>query len=275
MDEIIKRVEEITKPVHIGYRNMAKVNISVCAFADDIVLLGNNKKELEEKLNAWHTVLISNGMRMNLKKTKTMVFTKENIKIDVRVNGESIQQVDEFKYLGVILGSTGSQEADINNRIQGMNKSYFPLSKIFTNKKEIRKETKTKIYQTICRPILIYGSETWTLSQSQKSKIRAAEMRVLRRIYGATRLDRVRSADIRESLGIEAVETHIERRQLGWWGHLQRMDRNMQVRAIYDARMQGKRNQRGQRYHGIRQYWAFWQARVSMKPKQKRLQKIA
>ena len=51
-------------------------------------------------------------------------------------------------------------------------------------------------------PVLMYGSENWSLNRSDKRKIEAAEMRFLRPMAGYTLLGKKRSSDIREQLGI-------------------------------------------------------------------------
>ena len=53
-----------------------------------------------------------------------------------------------------------------------------------------------------------------------RSPVKAAEMGVLRRISGLTLLDKAKSADIRESLNIEALLLQLERSQLRWYGHV-------------------------------------------------------
>ena len=68
----------------------------------------------------------------------------------------------------------------------------------------------------------MYGSENWSLNQSHKRKIEDAEMRFLRPMAGYTLLERKRSSDIREQLGIFNINTiKINRRE-----HIQRMDEN-------------------------------------------------
>ena len=39
------------------------------------------------------------GMKINISKTKAMVIGRKPKKIDIRLKGESNQQVDSFKYL--------------------------------------------------------------------------------------------------------------------------------------------------------------------------------
>ena len=42
--------------------------------------------------------------------------------------------------------------------------------------------------------------KTWTLQERHKKKLRATEMRYLRKVEGVSRMDRIRSDDIRERL---------------------------------------------------------------------------
>ena len=82
---------------------------------------------------------------------------------------------------------------------------------------------KVKIYKTIFRPILTYESESWTLTTTTKSKIQAAEMRVLRLIKGVTRRDRLRNEDIRKEPDVKSILQHVEETQIRWFGHVKRM----------------------------------------------------
>jgi hypothetical protein len=43
------------------------------------------------------------------------------------------------------------------------------------------KKTKIKLYNTLALPVLLYGSETWTVKASDSGRITAAEMKYMRR----------------------------------------------------------------------------------------------
>lgn len=49
-------------------------------------------------------------------------------------------------------------------------------------------------------PIMMYGSETWTLHSKDLSRIQAAKMKFLRMVNGCTRTDKLRNEYIREDL---------------------------------------------------------------------------
>jgi hypothetical protein len=52
--------------------------------------------------------------------------------------------------------------------------------------------------------------------------VSVAEMRMLRWIYGHTRLDRVRNDDIRDRLGVASIEEKLIQQRLRWFGHVHR-----------------------------------------------------
>ena len=61
--------------------------------ADDEMMLKNMLMELNERHEDY-------GMKINISKSKAMVIGRKPKKIDIRIKGESIEQVDSFKYLG-------------------------------------------------------------------------------------------------------------------------------------------------------------------------------
>jgi hypothetical protein len=46
---------------------------------------------------------------------------------------------------------------------------------------EVQKGTRIKLYTTLALPVLLYGSETWTVKSKDKSRLTAAEIRFMRK----------------------------------------------------------------------------------------------
>ena len=76
-------------------------------------------------------------------------------------------------------------QEEINSGLKSGNASIF-RSTIFCFP-VCYKNMKIKIYRTIILPVVLYGSETWTLSLGEEHRLRAFEKRVLRRIFGTKR----------------------------------------------------------------------------------------
>ena len=90
----------------------------------------------------------------------------------------------------------------------------------------MRKETILKIYNTLVLPIILYGSENWTLTALQRRRIEAAEMKLLRPVAGYTLYDHKTNDYIRRELRITGILDKIDEYRRNWLSHLQRMPQN-------------------------------------------------
>jgi len=80
------------------------------------------------------------------------------------------------------------------------------------------------IYNVLIKSSLLYGSETWRLTENHKRRVEATEMYALRRSSRISRKERIRNVTIRQQIGLEeTIVKEIEQNQLIWYGHVQRM----------------------------------------------------
>jgi hypothetical protein len=90
--------------------------------------------------------------------------------------------------------------------------------------KDIRKERKLNVYNTLIKSSLLYGSETWRLTENNKRLVETTEMDALRRSSRISRKERVKNVTIRQQIGLEeTIVKETEQNQLTWYGHVQRM----------------------------------------------------
>ena len=66
----------------------------------------------------------------------------------------------------------------------------------------MRKERKLNIYGALIESSLLYGSETWRLTEN-KRRVEATEMDALRRSCRISRKERIRIVAIRQEIGLE------------------------------------------------------------------------
>ncbi|XP_030758794.1 uncharacterized protein LOC115884375 [Sitophilus oryzae] len=115
-------------------------------------------------------------------------------------------------------------DKDIKKRISQARRTIGCLNGVFWSN-EAGKKRKINIYQTLVKSSLLYGAETWRITEANRKKLEAVEMDAYRRTLGISRRDRVRNEEIQERIGIEgSLATDIERQQLMWYGDVQRMD---------------------------------------------------
>jgi len=60
--------------------------------------------------------------------------------------------------------------------------------------------------------------------------MKVAEMRIIRWIYGHTRLDKIRNEVIRGRIGVASIENKIREARLRWFGHIRRRSMDALVR---------------------------------------------
>jgi len=72
--------------------------------------------------------------------------------------------------------------------------------------------TKLRIYSTCILPVLLYGSESWTLLQSEWDKLESFHIRCQRRILHINWYDFVSNAEVLSRTGLARVATIIKRR---------------------------------------------------------------
>jgi hypothetical protein len=77
-------------------------------------------------------------------------------------------------------------------------------------------------YIVLIKSSLLYGSETWRLTENNKRRVEATEMDASRRSSRISRKDR--NVTTRQQIGLEeTIMKEIEQNQLTWYGHVQRM----------------------------------------------------
>ena len=92
-------------------------NINNIRFADDTAIIAENEEDLQNLLNKITLTCEEYGMALNVKKTKTMVIDKKNsIVTNIYVNGEKLEQVKKYKYLGSWITEDGKCTEEVKNR---------------------------------------------------------------------------------------------------------------------------------------------------------------
>ncbi|KAK3565483.1 hypothetical protein QTP86_010593 [Hemibagrus guttatus] len=76
-------------------------------FADDIVICSESREQVEENLERWRFVLERRGMKVSGSKTEYMCVNEREGSGTVRLQGEEVKKVQEFKYLGSTVQSNG------------------------------------------------------------------------------------------------------------------------------------------------------------------------
>ncbi|KAK3560442.1 hypothetical protein QTP86_008437 [Hemibagrus guttatus] len=192
-------------------------------FADDIVICSESREQVEENLERWRFVLERRGMKVSRSKTEYMCVNEREGSGTVRLQGEEVKKVQEFKYLGSTVQSNGECGKEVKKRVQAGWNGWRKVSGVLCDRK-ISARIKGKVYRTVVRPAMLYGLETVSLRKRQESKLEVAELKMLRFSLGVTRLDRIRNEYIRGTAHVGHLGDKVREARLRWFGHVQRRE---------------------------------------------------
>ena len=164
---------------------------------------------------------------MNAKKTKTMIISKQpdsEKKVNIKIEGESLEQVQQFKYLGTQVTEDAKSEVELNSRI-GAAKTKFSIMSTILTSKQLSIALKVRVLGCYVFSVFSYGSEAWTLTKTMEEKINAFEMWCLRRMGGVSWKDRKTNDEVLQMMKTERnLLKTIKQRKLRYFGHVKRQN---------------------------------------------------
>jgi len=94
-----------------------------------------------------------------------------------------------------------------------------------------------KLYKALVRPVVVYGSECWVLTENIKQKLLVFERKILRtfdptqKTNGEWRLKI--NEELEETIIKENIVRYIKYKRLGWLRHVERMTNERVAKTIY------------------------------------------
>lgn len=160
-------------------------------------------------------------------------------------DGKFIPVTNSFCYLGSLLSRDTNDELDIVSRLNRGSNAFGALkSSIFANSR-ISLKVKAAVYENLILPIVLYGSETWCLTEKLFDLLRIFHRRCVRAICRVNllhvRKHRISTQSLLERLGLKSIDCYVTRRQLAWAGHVVRMNYDRLPRKMLSCWVQSKR----------------------------------
>lgn len=148
-----------------------------------------------------------------------------------------MEQVTQFKYLGSIISSDGYCEKDIGSRIDMGKQAFSNKKRLLTGNMNL--DLKKKIVKCTIWSVVLYGAETWTMTQADKERLEAFEMWLWRRMLKISWVDKVSNAEVLQKVQEnKSILDTVQHRKFRWIGHILRHD--SLLRDVIKGRMKEK-----------------------------------
>ncbi|KAI3362481.1 hypothetical protein L3Q82_012769 [Scortum barcoo] len=122
--------------------------------ANDVVLLASSSQDLQHVLERFAAECEgcreeAGRLRISTSKSEAMVLDRKRVACPLRVGGEVLPQVEEFKYLGVLFTSEGKMKREIDRRIGAASAVMRSVYRTVVVKKELSRKAKLSIYWSV------------------------------------------------------------------------------------------------------------------------------
>ncbi|KAI5754908.1 hypothetical protein M8J77_012531 [Diaphorina citri] len=223
-----------------------ETKINNIRYADDTVLFASSMEDLQKLVNKITSKCEAYGLRLNTSKTKYMIITKQKKKIPripkLKAYNVQLERTESIIYLGSNINDDWDPSKEIRIRIEKARSSFIKLKKFFCGQ-DINMELKIRMLRCYVFSVLLYGVESWTITDTVLKKVEAFEMWTYRRILKIKWTDRITNEEVlrRMSKNKEIAFT-IKKRKLQYFGHIVRNPvKYHQLLTVLQGEIAGKR----------------------------------
>ncbi|VDP64536.1 unnamed protein product [Schistosoma curassoni] len=128
-------------------------------------------------MSEFHSSIEVAAISLNIHKGKSKILLCKIACINqITIDGEDLEDVKTFTYLGSIVDEHAGSDANVKARIGKARTAYLQLNNIW-NSKQLSTDTKITIFNTNVKTVLLYEAEAWRTTKAtiQKIQISAEE----------------------------------------------------------------------------------------------------
>ena len=214
-------------------------------YADDLAIFSESLEGLEALYREVKKVASDWLLKINCSKTKIMHICRSDTNIQngttVSLDGDSFEAINSFKYLGSIISRDGSSRPNVEKRIM-MGNTVFQRMKTFFRRKRASLHLRKRVFNTCVLSVLLYGSESWTLTPALYSKLESFQNQCLRDMLNLTWEDKISNKELHQRVpGYTSIASLIRRRRLRWFGKLLNMEESRICKQLLKWKPEGRR----------------------------------
>ena len=215
IDDLLIRLRNSGIGCHI-----ADIFLGAILFADDLCLIAPTRGAMQRMLDMCHSYCTELCLLFNTKKSKSLIFGKANRSTPslLFLNGESIEYVKEWRYLGALVVSGPTFSFSPRNDLRNFYASFNSIYNSHTRPSEM---VLMHLLYSKCVSNLTYAADVKEYSSTEMTKCNTALNDAVRRIFGFNRWESIRS--FRAGLGYPDLFTLFHKRRLSFHSSLRVM----------------------------------------------------
>ena len=142
------------------------------------------------------------------------------------------KRVDNYVYLGQNITAEHNIRREITRRNGAGWNSFNSIKTVLiaTTDKSLR----SQLFNSTVLPAMSYGSETWSLTKADETRLAVAERAMERRMLKISIRDKIKNETIREMSGVQDIVLEARRSKMRWAGHVARLKDNRWTSRIID-----------------------------------------
>ena len=171
-------------------------------------------------------------------------FAKQNIKLNRTIDGETLETVADFIFLGSKITADGDCSHEIKRHLLLGRKVMTNLDSILKSR-DITLPTKGRLVKAMVFPVVMYGCESWTIKKAEHWRTDASELwcwrKLLRVPWTARRSNQSILKEISPGCSLEGLMLKLK---VQYFGHLMRradsLEKTLMLGGIEGRRRRGR-----------------------------------
>jgi hypothetical protein len=160
------------------------------AYANDVTLFCKTVPGLQCLINICDNYAKKWRFKFGVNKTKCMVIGANHLNNEPmwKLGGTAIENVASLEILGVVFES--SCTSHVNTRVEKCRRSFYGLRDIGMSYPGLSSDVKSYLWNTMCQPVLLYGTDSTKISLSSCQKLETTQGNLIKQCLGLSKFSR-------------------------------------------------------------------------------------
>ena len=186
----------------------------IMVYADDTTLVCNNLTDLRACIELIENYCNLYDIIINARKTKGMIFGKITsiVEPEIKVNKQTIEIVEVFKFLGVNIDREGTFKKHLIIKRSAFFSGITEVERLGINKLDVPIKMKSLLYTSLVRSKLVYGLEGINLDKTGLKKLSQLESNFIKKCCGVNKYSK--STSLLYAMNITPIKLYLYKRKL-------------------------------------------------------------